>query len=93
MDYKETVFQAVLGYINSDCKNANLTRIAEDTHQSVATLSKLIRQKTGYNFQELLKRKRFQMAVHLLRDTKLSIEEIALYVGYENQDTVQIPFL
>ena len=33
MDYKETVVQAVLGYINSDCKNASLTRIAEDTHR------------------------------------------------------------
>ena len=85
MDYKETVVQAVLGYINSDCKNASLMRIAEDTHQSITALSKLIKQKTGYNFQELLQRKRFQMAVHLLCDTKLSIEEIALDVGYENQ--------
>lgn len=78
MDYKETVVQAVLGYINSDCKNASLMRIAEDTHQSITALSKLIKQKTGYNFKELLQRKRFQMAVHLLCDTKLSIEEIAL---------------
>lgn len=85
MDYKETVVQAVLGYINSDCKNASLMRIAEDTHQSITALSKLIKQKTGYNFKELLQRKRFQMAVHLLCDTKLSIEEIALDVGYENQ--------
>ena len=85
MDYKETVVQAVLGYINSDCKNASLMRIAEDTHQSITALSKLIKQKTGYNFKELLQRKRFQMAVHLLCDTKLSIEEIALNVGYENQ--------
>ena len=85
MDYKETVVQAVLGYINSDCKNASLMRIAEDTHQSITALSKLIKQKTGYNFKELLQRKRSQMAVHLLCDTKLSIEEIALDVGYENQ--------
>ena len=85
MDYKESVVQAVLGYINSDCKNASLMRIAEDTHQSITALSKLIKQKTGYNFKELLQRKRFQMAVHLLCDTKLSIEEIALDVGYENQ--------
>ena len=56
MDYKETVVQAVLGYINSDCKNASLTRIAEDTHQSMTALSKLIKQKPGYNFQELLQR-------------------------------------
>jgi YesN/AraC family two-component response regulator len=85
MDYKETIVQAVLGYINSDCKNASLMRIAEDTHQSMTTLSKLIKQKTGYTFKELLQGKRFQMAVHLLHDTKLSIEEIALDVGYENQ--------
>ena len=51
----------------------------------MTALSKLIKQKTGYNFQELLQRKRFQMAVLLLCDTKLSIEEIALDVGYENQ--------
>lgn len=44
MDYKETVVQAVLGYINSDCKNASLTRIAEETHQSMTTLSKLIKE-------------------------------------------------
>lgn len=75
MDYKETVVQAVLGYINSDCKNASLTRIAEETHQSMTTLSKLIKEKTGYNFQELLQRKRFQMAEHLLMDTDLTIEE------------------
>lgn len=41
------VVQAVLWYINSDCKNANLTKIAADTHQSMTVLSKLIKQKTG----------------------------------------------
>jgi AraC-like DNA-binding protein len=51
----------------------------------MTTLSKLIKEKTGYNFQELLQRKRFQMAEHLLMDTDLTIEEIALDVGYENQ--------
>ena len=84
MDYKEAIMQAVLEYIQSDYRNANLTKIAEDTHQSITVLSKLVKQKTGYNFQELLQRKRFQMAVHLLLDTDLSIEDIALGVGYEN---------
>ena len=85
MDYKETVVQAVLRYINSDCKNANLTKIAADTHQSMTVLSKLIKQKTGYTFQELLQHKRFETAAHLLAETDLSVEEIALDVGYENQ--------
>ena len=85
MDYKETVVQAVLGYINSDCKNANLTKIAADTHQSMTVLSRLIKQKTGYTFQELLQHKRFETAAHLLAETNLPVEEIALDVGYENQ--------
>ena len=38
MDYKETVVQAVLRYINSDCKNANLTKIAADTQKAMAVL-------------------------------------------------------
>ena len=85
MDYKETIVQAVLEYINSDCKNANLSKIAEDTHQSMTVLSKLIKQKTGYKFQELLQRRRFQKAVYLLMETELTVEDIPLEVGYENQ--------
>lgn len=85
LDYKETVVQAVMEYINSDCQNANLTKIAEDTHQSMTVLSKLMKQKTGYTFQELLQRKRFQKAVYLLVETELTVEDIALEVGYENQ--------
>ena len=85
MDYKETIVQAVLEYIDSDCRNANLTKIAEDTHQSVTVLSKLIKQRTGLNFQEHLQQKRFDMAVGLLLNTDLSVEDIALDVGYENQ--------
>ena len=84
MDYRETIVQAVLGYIKSDCKNANLTKIAKDTHQSVSVLSKLIRQKTGYTFKELLQQRRFETAAHLLTETDLAVEEIALDVGYEN---------
>ena len=68
-----------------DCKNANLTKIAADTHQSVTVLSKLIKQKTGANFQDLLQQRRFQAAVKLLEETDLSIEDISLDVGYENQ--------
>lgn len=85
MDYKETIVQAVFGYINSDCRSANLTKIAQDTHQSITVLSKLIKQKTGHNFQELLQQRRFENAVKLLQQTDLSIEEISLDVGYENQ--------
>ena len=44
-----------------------------------------IKQKTGANFQDLLQQRRFQAAVKLLEETDLSIEDISLDVGYENQ--------
>ena len=60
MDYKETIVQAVLGYINSDCKNASLMRIAEDTHQSMTTLSKLIKQKQDTPLRSFCREKDFR---------------------------------
>ena len=84
-DVNVMALRMITEYINSDCKNANLTKIAADTHQSVTVLSKLIKQKTGANFQDLPQQRRFQAAVKLLEETDLSIEDISLDVGYENQ--------
>jgi AraC-like DNA-binding protein/mannose-6-phosphate isomerase-like protein (cupin superfamily) len=83
-DYREIVVQSTLAYIDTWYKTASLSKLAEDFHQSLSVLSKLIRQSTGFTFQELLQRKRFQKAVMLLLDTDLSVEEIAEAVGYEN---------
>lgn len=83
--YKDVVVQSTLNYIDTWYKTANLTKIAEDFHQSLSVLSKLIKQSTGFTFQELLQRKRFQKAVMFLVESDLSIEEIVAAVGYENQ--------
>ena len=83
--YKDVVVHATLSYINHNYKNANLTKIASDFHQSLSAVSKTIKKSTGFTFQELLQRKRFQKAVMLLMDTELPVEEIVVAVGYENQ--------
>lgn len=83
--YQDIVLQSILKYIDTSFQNASLTKIAEDLHQSLPVLSKLIRQSTGVTFQELLQRKKFQKAVMLLLETNLPVEEIAAAVGYENQ--------
>lgn len=83
-NYKEVVVQATLQYIDTFYKTATLTKIAADFHQSLSVLSKLIRQDTGFTFQELLQRKRFQKAVMFLLETDLPVEEISAAVGYEN---------
>ena len=84
-DAKDVMVQSVLNYIDTYYKTANLTKIAEDFHQSISVLSKLIKQKTGATFQELLQQKRFEKAISLLTETDLAIEEVVLAVGYENQ--------
>lgn len=82
--YQDVVIQSTLKYIDSQYKTANLSRIAEDFHQSLPVLSKLIKKNTGFTFQELLMRKRFQKAVAFLIETELPVDEIAATVGYEN---------
>lgn len=82
-DYGEIVVQSVLSYINRSYKDASLTKIAEEMHQSVSSLSKLIRRRTGCTFKELLARKRFAQSMRLLLDTDLAVGEIADCVGYE----------
>lgn len=83
--YEDVVVQSTLQYIDTWYKTASLSKIAEDFHQSLSVLSKMIKKSTGYTFQELLQRKRFRKAVMLLMESNLSVEEIAAAVGYENQ--------
>ena len=45
---------------------------------------KLIKKSTGFNFKELLQRKRLNKAVELMCETDLPISDIIAAVGYEN---------
>lgn len=83
--YQDIVIQAILKYITAQYRTASLSRIAENLHQSPSVLSKMIKQATGFTFQELLIYKRCQKATDLLIGTDMSVEEIIANVGYENQ--------
>ena len=83
-DYKEILVQSTLKYIDASCQTAELLKIARDFHCSVSSVSKIIKNETGYTFKELLMRKRFQKAVMYIVETDLPIEEIICQVGDEN---------
>lgn len=83
--YEDIIIQATMQYIDSNYRAASLSCIADDFKQSLPVLSRMIRKCTGYTFQELLMRKRFQKAVMFLVETELPVEEIAVNIGYENQ--------
>ncbi len=75
---------SVLRYIEEHYRDGSLTEIAERFHYELPSLSRLIRQKTGKNYTELLQEKRLSQAAWLLRNTDKNVDEIANAVGYEN---------
>ena len=74
----------VLRYIEEHYRDGSLTDIAGRLHYEISSLSRLIRQKTGKNYTELLQEKRLSQAVWLLRNTDRTVDDIVRAVGYEN---------
>jgi AraC-like DNA-binding protein/mannose-6-phosphate isomerase-like protein (cupin superfamily) len=82
--YENMVTMTTLDYIEQQYRTATLTELCDQLHLPMHVLSKLIKKNTGYNFKELLQRKRLNKAVELLCDTDLPINDIIPAVGYEN---------
>ncbi len=75
---------SVLRYLEEHYRDGSLTDIAGRLHYELPSLSRLIRQKTGRTYTELLQEKRLSQAAWLLRNTDCKVDEIANAVGYEN---------
>lgn len=80
---QNAVFSA-LRYVEEQYRDGSLTEIAARLHYELPSLSRLIRQKTGKNYTELMQEKRLSQAAWLLRNTDKNVDEIANAVGYEN---------
>ena len=81
---EENIILSVLRYVEENYKDGSLTEAAAMLHYELTSLSRLIRQKTGKNYTELLQEKRLSQAAWLLRNTDRRVNEIAVSVGYEN---------
>lgn len=82
--YENMITMTMLDYIEQQYKTATLTELCEKLHLPMHMLSKMIRKNTGFNFKELLQRKRLNKAVELMCETDLPISDIIAAVGYEN---------
>lgn len=74
----------VLGYIEENYRDGELSELARELHYDVYGLSKEIKKQTGHNFMDLLQEKRMNQAAYLLKTTSLSVLEISMAVGYDN---------
>ena len=75
----------IFRYIEDNYKNGSLTEVASLLHYDFYWLSHEIKNRTGKTYTEHLQEKRLSQAAFLLKTTSLSVEEIALAVGYENK--------
>ena len=82
--YENMISMTTLDYIEQQYRTATLTELCEQLHLPMHMLSKMIKKNTGFNFKELLQRKRLNKAVELMCETDLPISDIIAAVGYEN---------
>ncbi len=79
-------FSLVLQYIQHNYQSITLSSLAEFFHYSEPHLCTLIKQNTGENFTELIKKLKMKDAVNYLINTDLKINEIAEQIGYNSSD-------
>jgi AraC-like DNA-binding protein len=88
------VLQAIRRCISSHLMGgeAMLDQVAEELHVSGRTLRRWL-QARGWSFRALLEDTRRRLAEHYLRDTQLSLPEVALLLGYSEQSAFNRAFL
>ena len=82
--YENTMILSVLSYIEKYYRTASLSHIAGQLRQPVPRLSRLIKEKTGRTFKEMLMEQRMRRAEYLLRHSELSVSDVIEAVGYSN---------
>ena len=74
----------ILNYIQMNYLDVTLEDLSEKFYLSKPYLSKYIKEKSGVTFGETVKYVRMKKARALLKSTNMTVENIALSVGYQN---------
>lgn len=82
----------IINYINNDLKSASLLDLASKWHYTTPYLSQKIIEATGKKFSLLLKDERIKKGKELLEETDLSLKEIIVIIGYENESSFVAAF-
>lgn len=80
----DLVTKALLNIRQHCMDNIRLEKVAAELYVSPNYLSSLISKETGKTFQQHIKEERMNLAKTMLDDSRMSIEEIAYAIGYEN---------
>lgn len=78
----------VMDYIHKNFKlNIDTTAIADNTGVGYSSVGRIIRSKTGKNVLEYINGLRIEEAKRLLKSTTMNIKDIAVNVGYNNDQS------
>ncbi|MGI5898724.1 MAG: helix-turn-helix domain-containing protein [Christensenellales bacterium] len=81
----QSIISKVKGYINRNLDgDLSLDTVAGHVYMSPKYLSRVFKDITGQNFSEYITQMRIEAACNLLRETRLSVEEITARVGYNS---------
>lgn len=86
-DASSARMKEVLQYITRNFKNTSLTRTASHFGYNPAYLSRCIHNFTGKTFRQLITDYRLNLAVILIEQQNISIEEVAYTCGYQEIST------
>lgn len=81
---EKNLMLSVLGYIEANYREGELTELAESLHYDISWLSREIKGQTGKTYTELIQAKRLSQAAYLLTSTGMNVMDVALAVGYDN---------
>ncbi|MBO6240269.1 MAG: helix-turn-helix domain-containing protein [Butyrivibrio sp.] len=82
--YDQEIMFRLLSYIDTDYREASLTKFSKTVGEDPYVLSRIIKKNTESTFKELLQSKRLNKAKELLKNTDISIADISVMVGYDN---------
>jgi AraC-like DNA-binding protein len=80
----EELILRTLQYVEEHYSDGTLGELADLLHYDAAWLSREIKRKTGKNYTDHVQNKRLSQACYLLKNTKLSIDDISARIGYDN---------
>ena len=81
---KDERYIAMLNFIQANYKTVSLADMAEAFHLTEPYISKYIKEKSGKTFGELVTNAKMKKARTLLRNSIITVENIAYEAGYQN---------
>lgn len=79
------LFEEITSYIKQNYKDITLKQLSEHFHFHEDYFNRLLKAKTGMTYTEYVQNLRIKEAEKLLRSTELTIDDIAVRVGYQNK--------